>query len=59
MSELLLDAQDPAAIGQLGVQQAIAALEGKPVTRNLTASPHSITKANMDANAQYFSNQSC
>jgi ribose transport system substrate-binding protein len=44
-----LIAQDPAAIGQQGVQQAIAALEGKPVTRNLTASLHSITKATMDA----------
>lgn len=54
-----LIAQDPAAIGQQGVQQAIAALEGKPVTRNLTASLHSITKANMDANAQYFYKQSC
>ncbi len=54
-----LIAQDPAAIGQQGVQQAIAALEGKPVTRNLTAELHSITKANMDANSQFFYKQSC
>jgi ribose transport system substrate-binding protein len=54
-----LIAQDPASIGQQGVQQAIAALEGKPVTRNLTAQLHSITKADMDANAQYFYKQQC
>ncbi|MFJ8818086.1 ABC transporter substrate-binding protein [Amycolatopsis thermoflava] len=54
-----LIAQDPAMIGQQGVQQAVAALEGKPVTRNLTAPLHSITKANMDANSQYFYKQSC
>ncbi|GHF21566.1 sugar ABC transporter substrate-binding protein [Amycolatopsis deserti] len=54
-----LIAQDPAMIGQRGVQQAVAALEGKPVERNLTAPLHSITKANMDANSQYFYKQSC
>jgi ribose transport system substrate-binding protein len=54
-----LIAQDPASIGTQGVQQAIAALEGKPVTRNLTAQLHSITKDDMDANAQYFYKQSC
>ncbi|MFD9890629.1 ABC transporter substrate-binding protein [Amycolatopsis sp. NPDC058986] len=54
-----LIAQDPAAIGQQGVQQAVNALEGKPVTRNLTPGLHSITKADMDANAQYFYKQQC
>jgi ribose transport system substrate-binding protein len=54
-----LIAQDPAAIGTQGVQQAVAALEGKQVTRNLTAQLHSITKADLDANAQYFYKQSC
>lgn len=54
-----LIAQDPAAIGTQGVQQAVAALEGKQVTRTLTAELHSITKADMDANSQYFYKQSC
>jgi len=54
-----LIAQDPQMIGQQGVQQAVAALEGKPVTRNLTAPLHAITKADMDANQQYFYKQSC
>jgi ribose transport system substrate-binding protein len=54
-----LIAQDPAAIGQQGVDQAVAAIEGKPVTRNLTAGLHSITKADMDANSQYFYKQNC
>ncbi len=54
-----LIAQDPAAIGTQGVDQAVAALEGKPVTRNLTATLHSITKEDMDANSQYFYKQSC
>lgn len=54
-----LIAQDPAMIGQQGVEQAVAALEGKPVTKNLTAGLHSLTKANMDANSQYFYKQQC
>ncbi|AXB44594.1 ABC transporter substrate-binding protein [Amycolatopsis albispora] len=54
-----LIAQDPASIGQQGVQQAVAALEGKPVQRNITAALHSITKDNMDANQQYFYKQQC
>ncbi|MTD52663.1 ABC transporter substrate-binding protein [Amycolatopsis pithecellobii] len=54
-----LIAQDPAAIGQQGVDQAAAALEGKPVTKTLTAGLHSITKSTMDANAQYFYKQQC
>ncbi|WP_439377351.1 ABC transporter substrate-binding protein [Amycolatopsis lexingtonensis] len=54
-----LIAQDPASIGTQGVQQAVAAIEDKPVTRNLTAQLHSITKADMEANSQYFYKQSC
>ncbi|RZQ59568.1 ABC transporter substrate-binding protein [Amycolatopsis suaedae] len=54
-----LIAQDPAAIGVQGVQQAVAAIEGKPTQRNITAGLHSITKADMDANAQYFYKQQC
>ena len=54
-----LIAQDPASIGTQGVDQAVAALGGKPVTRNLTAQLHSITKDDMDANSQYFYKQSC
>jgi ribose transport system substrate-binding protein len=54
-----LIAQDPAMIGLQGVDQAAAALEGKPVTKTLTAPLHSLTKANMDANSQYFYKQQC
>jgi len=54
-----LIAQDPASIGTQGVQQAVAAIEGKTVTRNLTAQLHSITKDDMEANSQYFYKQSC
>ncbi|MGA6167150.1 ABC transporter substrate-binding protein [Amycolatopsis magusensis] len=54
-----LIAQDPASIGQQGVQQAVAALEGKPVQRTITAGLHSITKDDMDANQQYFYKQQC
>ncbi|HEY2061471.1 ABC transporter substrate-binding protein [Amycolatopsis sp. NBC_01480] len=54
-----LIAQDPASIGVQGVDQAVASLEGKTVTRNLTAQLHSITKADMDANSQYFYKQKC
>ncbi|WP_328607100.1 ABC transporter substrate-binding protein [Amycolatopsis sp. NBC_00345] len=54
-----LIAQDPASIGVQGVDQAVASLEGKSVTRNLTANLHSITKADMDANSQYFYKQKC
>ncbi|GAB2975951.1 ABC transporter substrate-binding protein [Amycolatopsis acidiphila] len=54
-----LIAQDPAMIGQQGVDQAVAALENKPVTKTLTAPLHSLTKANMDANSQYFYKQQC
>jgi ribose transport system substrate-binding protein len=54
-----LIAQDPDAIGRQGVDQAVNALENKPVTAKITAGLHSITKADMDSNAQYFYKQSC
>jgi ribose transport system substrate-binding protein len=54
-----LIAQDPGMIGQQGVDQAVAALENKPVTKTITAPLHSITKATMDANQQYFYKQQC
>ncbi|GAB3467506.1 ABC transporter substrate-binding protein [Actinophytocola sediminis] len=54
-----LIAQDPTAIGRQGVEQAVAAIEGKPVERNLTAELHALTKDNLDANEQYFYKQSC
>ncbi|MBB4685603.1 ABC transporter substrate-binding protein [Amycolatopsis jiangsuensis] len=54
-----LIAQDPAQIGTKGVDQAVAALEGKPVQRQLGAELHAITKDDMDANSKYFYKQSC
>ncbi|RZS38989.1 monosaccharide ABC transporter substrate-binding protein (CUT2 family) [Herbihabitans rhizosphaerae] len=54
-----LIAQDPATIGKQGVRQAIAAIEGKPVTRNLDAPLIAITKADMDSKAQYFYKNQC
>ncbi|GAA3542114.1 ABC transporter substrate-binding protein [Amycolatopsis ultiminotia] len=54
-----LIAQDPAQIGTKGVDQAVAAIEGKPVQRQLNAELHAITKDDLDANAKYFYKQSC
>ncbi|WP_375546513.1 ABC transporter substrate-binding protein [Actinophytocola gossypii] len=54
-----LIAQDPAAIGRQGVEQAIAAIEGNPVERAITADLHALTQDNMDANEQYFYKQRC
>lgn len=54
-----LIAQDPAEIGKQGVDQAVNALQGKPVTPKITAGLHSITKANLDASSPYFYKQSC
>ncbi|MDT8916169.1 ABC transporter substrate-binding protein [Amycolatopsis sp. PS_44_ISF1] len=54
-----LIAQDPASIGTQGVDQAVAAIEGKTVTRHLTAQLHSITKDDLDQNSQYFYKQKC
>ncbi len=54
-----LIAQDPATIGVDGVDQAAAALEGKPVTRNIRTDMVSITQADMDANSKYFYRSKC
>ncbi|MEV0252484.1 ABC transporter substrate-binding protein [Nocardia sp. NPDC050712] len=54
-----LIAQDPAGIGAQGVEQAAAALEGKPVTRTLRTDMVAITQSDMDANAKYFYKRKC
>ncbi|KAA2259477.1 ABC transporter substrate-binding protein [Solihabitans fulvus] len=54
-----LIAQDPATIGKQGVDQAVAALTGGTVQRNLQTDLVAITKADMDANSKYFYKQSC
>ncbi|WP_460696455.1 ABC transporter substrate-binding protein [Nocardia thraciensis] len=54
-----LIAQDPAAIGAKGVEQAAAAIENKPVTRNIQTGMVAITPADMDANAKYLYRSRC
>jgi ribose transport system substrate-binding protein len=54
-----LIAQDPAAIGRQGVEQAVAAIEGKPVTREISAELHAITEDNIEESEQYFYKQQC
>jgi ribose transport system substrate-binding protein len=54
-----LIAQDPAAIGRQGVEQAVAAIEGKPVTREISAELHAITQDNLEESEQYFYKQQC
>ncbi|GAA4028888.1 ABC transporter substrate-binding protein [Allokutzneria multivorans] len=54
-----LIAQDPASIGSKGVQQAIAAIEGKPVTRDIATDLVALTKDDMQSKSQYFYKQSC
>ncbi|MEU7767834.1 ABC transporter substrate-binding protein [Nocardia sp. NPDC049190] len=54
-----LIAQDPAGIGATGVDQVVAALEGKPVTRNIQTAMIAITQTDMDANAKYFYKRTC
>jgi ribose transport system substrate-binding protein len=54
-----LIAQDPAAIGRQGVQQVVAAIEGKPVQREIQTDLIAITQADMDANSQYFYRTAC
>ncbi|MFJ4654732.1 ABC transporter substrate-binding protein [Nocardia sp. NPDC088792] len=54
-----LIAQNPAAIGKDGVDQAAAALEGKPVTRNISTDMIAITQDNMASNEQYFYKSKC
>jgi ribose transport system substrate-binding protein len=54
-----LIAQDPASIGSQGVQQAVAAIEGRPTQRDLQTDLVAITKDDMDANSRYFYKNSC
>ncbi|MEU4803662.1 ABC transporter substrate-binding protein [Actinosynnema sp. NPDC023587] len=54
-----LIAQDPAAIGRIGVEQAVAALEGRTVKRDIGTTLLALTKADMDANEKYFYKQEC
>ncbi|MFC9895946.1 ABC transporter substrate-binding protein [Nocardia sp. NPDC127579] len=54
-----LIAQDPASIGAQGVQQAVAAIEGKPVTRTLRTEMVAITQSDMAANEKYFYKRKC
>ncbi len=54
-----LIAQDPATIGVDGVDQAVAALEGKPVTRTVRTDMIAITQADMDADSKYFYRSKC
>ncbi|ATL67106.1 ABC transporter substrate-binding protein [Nocardia terpenica] len=54
-----LIAQDPAKIGAQGVDEATAAIEGKPVTREVQTDMIAITQADMDANSRYFYRSKC
>jgi ribose transport system substrate-binding protein len=54
-----LIAQDPATIGRQGVQQAVAAIEGKPVDREIQTDLVALTQADMEAKSQYFYRTEC
>jgi ribose transport system substrate-binding protein len=54
-----LIAQQPALIGADGVDQAVAALQGKPVQAQIGTDLKAITKDNQAANSQYFYKSSC
>jgi ribose transport system substrate-binding protein len=54
-----LIAQDPATIGRQGVQQVVAAIEGRPVEREIQTDLVAITQADMDAKSQYFYRTEC
>lgn len=54
-----LIAQNPADIGKQGVDQAAAALEGKPTTRNIQTGMVALTQENMGTNEQYFYKNKC
>jgi ribose transport system substrate-binding protein len=54
-----LIAQEPAQIGASGIDQAVAALEGKPVQAHVGTGLVAITKANESSNTQYFYKSSC
>ena len=54
-----LIAQDPATIGKEGVKQAIAAIKGDKVERDIEAPLVAITKDNMAENEKYFYKTEC
>ncbi|GAB4583801.1 ABC transporter substrate-binding protein [Nocardia sp. IFM 10818] len=54
-----LIAQNPGDIGKQGVDQAVAALEGKPVTRTIRTDMIAITQENLSGNEQYFYKSGC
>ncbi|MFJ9369495.1 ABC transporter substrate-binding protein [Nocardia sp. NPDC101769] len=54
-----LIAQNPSDIGEQGVDQADAALQGKPVTRTIQTGMIAITADNMSTNEQYFYKSKC
>ncbi|MBW4716510.1 ABC transporter substrate-binding protein [Saccharothrix obliqua] len=54
-----LIAQDPATIGRTGVEQAIAALEGRHVQRDVSTDLVALTKDDMAANEKFFYKQRC
>ncbi|MGW4122327.1 ABC transporter substrate-binding protein [Nocardia sp. NPDC004711] len=54
-----LIAQNPSDIGKQGVDQADAALQGKPVTRKIQTDMIAITADTMSTNDQYFYKSKC
>jgi ribose transport system substrate-binding protein len=54
-----LIAQDPATIGKAGIQQAVAAIEGKSNQRNISAPLVALTKQDMDQKAEFFYKTKC
>jgi ribose transport system substrate-binding protein len=54
-----LIAQDPSTIGQKGVDEAVAAIEGKSSTRNIQTDLVAITQQDMQQNQKYFYKASC
>ncbi|QMU71452.1 ABC transporter substrate-binding protein [Streptacidiphilus sp. P02-A3a] len=55
----ILIAQDPAAIGRDGVDQLVAAFEGKPVTPQIGTTMVAITQKDFASMSQYVYQQSC
>ncbi|GGM35610.1 sugar ABC transporter substrate-binding protein [Longimycelium tulufanense] len=54
-----LIAQDPAVIGQQGVQQAVAAIEGRPAVPQIQTDLVAITKEDMEKQSRYFYRTEC
>jgi ribose transport system substrate-binding protein len=54
-----LIAQDPGTIGKVGVEQAVASIEGKPVQRNVSAPLIALTKDDMQTKSEFFYKTKC